>query len=70
VPLRRFAEEPLVLSPRVQAPGLHDRQLSSLTATGTTPSVIQHAAEIQTIVGLVAGIGASPPARRSTVHPV
>jgi DNA-binding transcriptional LysR family regulator len=60
VPLARLAAEPLVLFPREQAPGLHDRLLSSLSAAGTTPSVIQHATEIQTIVGLVAaGIGAS-----------
>lgn len=60
VPLGRLAGEPLVLFPRDQAPGLHDRLLEALGAEGTTPRVIQHATEVQTIVGLVAaGVGAS-----------
>jgi DNA-binding transcriptional LysR family regulator len=60
VPLRRLAAEPLVLFPRAQAPGLHDRLLSSLTGPDGPPIVAQSAPETQTIVGLVAAeIGVS-----------
>jgi DNA-binding transcriptional LysR family regulator len=60
IPLRRLAEEPLVLFPRSQAPGLHDRLLACLSRTGTPPAIAQYAPETQTIVGLVAaGIGVS-----------
>lgn len=60
VTLPRLAREPLVLFPRVQAPGLHDRLLSSLGESGVAPVVVQYAAETQTIIGLVAaGIGIS-----------
>jgi DNA-binding transcriptional LysR family regulator len=60
VPLRRLAAEPLVLFPRTQAPGLHDRLLSSLTGPDGPPVVAQYAPETQTIVGLVAAeIGVS-----------
>ncbi len=58
VPLRRVAAEPLVLFPRSQAPGFHDLLIGSLSATGTTPVVVQYAPEMTTIIGLVAaGIG-------------
>lgn len=60
VPLRRLAEEPLVLFPRSQAPGLHDHLLTALSGSGASPTVVQHAPETQTIIGLVAaGIGVS-----------
>ncbi len=60
VPLRRLAAEPLVLFPREQAPGLHDRLLASLSGPGGPPVVAQYAPETQTIVGLVAAeIGVS-----------
>jgi len=60
VPLSRLAAEPLVLFPRTQAPGLHDRLLASLTGPGGPPVVAQYAPETQTIVGLVAAeIGVS-----------
>jgi DNA-binding transcriptional LysR family regulator len=60
VPLHRLAAEPLVLFPRSQAPGLHDRLLSSLTGSDGPPVVAQYAPETQTIVGLVAAeIGVS-----------
>jgi DNA-binding transcriptional LysR family regulator len=60
VPLRRLADQPLVLFPRSQAPGLHDRLLSALSSTGASPWVAQYAPETQTIIGLVAaGIGVS-----------
>jgi DNA-binding transcriptional LysR family regulator len=60
VPLRRLAAEPLVMFPREQAPGLHDRLLASLSGPGGPPSVAQYAPETQTIIGLVAAeIGVS-----------
>jgi DNA-binding transcriptional LysR family regulator len=54
VPLRSLAAEPLVMFPREQAPGLHDRLLASLSGPGRRPSVAQYAPETQTIIGLVA----------------
>jgi DNA-binding transcriptional LysR family regulator len=61
VPLRRLAGEPLVLFPRLQAPGYHDLLIGRLAATGVTPHVVQYAPEMLTIIGLVAaGIGVSP----------
>jgi DNA-binding transcriptional LysR family regulator len=54
VPLRSLAAEPLVMFPREQAPGLHDRLLASLSTPALRPSVAQYAPETQTIIGLVA----------------
>jgi DNA-binding transcriptional LysR family regulator len=54
VPLKRLGSEPLVMFPREQAPGLHDRLLSSLSGPNGPPSVAQYAPETQTIIGLVA----------------
>jgi DNA-binding transcriptional LysR family regulator len=54
VPLRRLASEPLVMFPREQAPGLHDRLLATLSGPDGPPSVAQYAPETQTIIGLVA----------------
>ena len=61
IPLRRLAAEPLVLFGREQAPGFHDLLIGRLAATGETPTVVQYAPEMLTIIGLVAaGIGVSP----------
>jgi DNA-binding transcriptional LysR family regulator len=54
VPVRRLGGEPLVMFPREQAPGLHDRLLASLSGPDGPPSVAQYAPETQTIIGLVA----------------
>lgn len=75
VPLRRLADEPLVLFPRDQAPGFHDLLVNSLAGAGTArpggvggagvggvggPQIIQYAPEMLTIIGLVAaGTGVS-----------
>jgi DNA-binding transcriptional LysR family regulator len=60
VPVRRLGGEPLVMFPREQAPGLHDRLLASLSGPDGPPSVAQYAPEMQTIIGLVAAeIGVS-----------
>jgi len=61
IPLRRLAAQPLVLFPRAQAPGYHDLLIGRLAATGESPTVVQYAPEMLTIIGLVAaGIGVSP----------
>jgi DNA-binding transcriptional LysR family regulator len=61
IPLRRLAAEPLVMFPRAQAPGFHDLLIGRLAATGESPTVVQYAPELLTIIGLVAaGIGVSP----------
>jgi DNA-binding transcriptional LysR family regulator len=60
VPVRRLGAEPLVMFPREQAPGLHDRLLAGLSGPDGPPSVAQYAPETQTIIGLVAAeIGVS-----------
>src|SRR3984885_7621552 len=60
VPLARLAAEPLVLSPRDQAPGFHDLLIAALGSTGAGPRVVQYAPEMLTIIGLVAaGTGVS-----------
>ena len=60
IPLRELAAEPLVLFPREQAPGLHDRLLASLSGPDGAPTVAQYAPETQTIIALVAAeIGVS-----------
>jgi DNA-binding transcriptional LysR family regulator len=60
VPVRRLGGEPLVMFPREQAPGLHDRLLASLSGPDGPPGVAQYAPEMQTIIGLVAAeIGVS-----------
>jgi DNA-binding transcriptional LysR family regulator len=60
VRLAELAAEPLVLFPREQAPGLHDRLLASLSGPDGPPTVAQYAPETQTIVALVAAeIGVS-----------
>jgi len=60
VPVHRLGAEPLVMFPREQAPGLHDRLLASLSGPDGPPSVAQYAPETQTIIGLVAAeIGVS-----------
>ena len=60
IPLHRLGSEPLVMFPRSQAPGFHDLLMSSMSAPGTHPQVVQYAPEMLTIIGLVAtGIGVS-----------
>lgn len=60
IPVRRLGSQPLVMFPRSQAPGFHDLLMSSMSAPGTHPQVVQYAPEMLTIIGLVAtGIGVS-----------
>ena len=58
--LDQIGREPLVLFPRVQAPGFYDELIAQVRRGNATPMIAQEAAETQTIVALVAaGIGVS-----------
>jgi DNA-binding transcriptional LysR family regulator len=58
--LDQLGAEPLVLFPRVQAPGFYDELIVAIRRSGATPTIAQEAPETQTIVALVAaGIGVS-----------
>lgn len=58
VPLAALADQPFVLFPREQGPGLHDLIVAACAANGFSPAVVQEATQMQTIVGLVAaGMG-------------
>jgi DNA-binding transcriptional LysR family regulator len=60
IPIARLSEEPFVLFPRDQAPGMHDAITSALAEGGRLPRIVQEVPEMQTIVGLVAsGMGVS-----------
>lgn len=55
VRLRDLPPLPLVIFPRVLAPGLHDAILACWRAAGVAPVVGQEAIQMQTIVSLVSG---------------
>ena len=56
--LRDAPPLPLIIFPRLIAPGLHDAILSCFGAAGITPQIGQEAIQMQTIIGLVsAGMG-------------
>lgn len=58
--LARLAHEPFVLFPRRLGPGLRDEIDDYCRTAGFTPTVVQEAVQMQTIVGLVAaGLGVS-----------
>ena len=72
VSLDQLGGEPLVLFPRVQAPGFYDELIVQIRRGGGTPMIAQEAAETQTIVALVAaGIGLSlvPASTRRLARP-
>lgn len=53
-----FAEDPFISTPRHLGPGLFDQALSLCTESGFSPTVVQEAIQMSTIVSLVAaGIG-------------
>ncbi|CAL9675982.1 LysR family transcriptional regulator [Streptomyces griseomycini] len=54
LPTSALADEPFVLFPRALGPALHDRVTRLTRAAGFEPRVVQEAAHMQTIVGLVA----------------
>jgi DNA-binding transcriptional LysR family regulator len=56
--LRALAPEPLLLFPRQNGPALYDRIIAAYRAAGFSPSVVQEAAQMHTLAGLVAaGLG-------------
>jgi len=55
VRLRDLPPLPLVIFPRVLAPGLHDAILACFRDAGLTPTIGQEAIQMQTIVSLVSG---------------
>jgi DNA-binding transcriptional LysR family regulator len=58
LPLAALANEPWVLFPAVEGPGLHAAILAACAKAGFMPRVAQHAVQMETIVGLVAaGLG-------------
>ncbi|MEO3876543.1 LysR family transcriptional regulator [Nonomuraea sp. B12E4] len=60
LPPAALAEEPFVMFPRRDGPGLHDQITAVTRAAGFEPRIVQEAVQMQTIVGLVAaGIGVS-----------
>ncbi|WP_353653554.1 LysR family substrate-binding domain-containing protein [Streptomyces sp. TLI_053] len=55
-----LAEEPFVLFPRSEGPGLYDLITEVCGSVGFAPRVVQHAVEWQTVCALVgAGLGVS-----------
>jgi DNA-binding transcriptional LysR family regulator len=58
LPLAALADEPWILFPANEGPGLHNRIVSACTTAGFAPRVAQRAVQMETIVGLVAaGLG-------------
>jgi DNA-binding transcriptional LysR family regulator len=55
VALRDLAEEPFILYPRADGPGVHDTIVGCCRRAGFSPRIAQEAGEMQTIAGLVAG---------------
>jgi DNA-binding transcriptional LysR family regulator len=55
VKLAELAQEPWILFPRSQGPGLYDRIVSACRRAGFVPRVAQEAIQMETISGLVAG---------------
>lgn len=54
ISMRSLANEPFILFPRALAPGLHDPIISLCQQHGFSPTVVQEAIQMQTIVSLVA----------------
>jgi DNA-binding transcriptional LysR family regulator len=58
IPVRRLADEPLIMFPRPIAPVLYDDVLQFCRRAGFSLNIVQEAAQSQTIISLVsAGIG-------------
>ncbi|KWV58385.1 LysR family transcriptional regulator [Bradyrhizobium macuxiense] len=56
--LAALANEPWILFPASEGPGLHDRVMRACASAGFVPQVAQRAVQMETIVGLVAaGLG-------------
>ena len=60
IPLKELKDEPFVLFPRAEGPGFYDQLVALCHKAGFSPRVVQEAAEMRTIINLVAGaIGVS-----------
>jgi DNA-binding transcriptional LysR family regulator len=60
LPLAALADEPFVLYTRTSGPSVHDVIIGHCIAAGFSPRIVQEAADVQTIVSLVAaGLGVS-----------
>lgn len=60
LPLAALADEPFVLYTRTSGPAVHDVITGHCVAAGFSPRIVQEAADVQTIVSLVAaGLGVS-----------
>jgi len=60
VPLGALADEPLILYPRSDGPGVRDAIVGLCLRAGFSPRIVQEAGEVQTIAALVgAGLGAA-----------
>ncbi len=58
MPLAALAQEPWILFPLHEGPGLHDRITRACASAGFQPNVVQRAVQMETIIGLVAaGLG-------------
>ncbi|MGA0551756.1 LysR substrate-binding domain-containing protein [Burkholderia sp. OKR4-1] len=63
VPLAALAPEPWILFPPTEGPGLYATILDACAAAGFVPRVVQHAMQMDTIIGLAAanlGVGLVP----------
>jgi DNA-binding transcriptional LysR family regulator len=54
ISLKAIAAEPFILFPRSLAPGLYDQIISLCQRAGFSPTVVQEAIQMQTIISLVA----------------
>lgn len=68
--LEDFKNDPFVIFPRHEGPGLYDRLINLCLQAGFTPQIVQEVGQMHAIVGLVgAGLGVSlVPESLQTVH--
>jgi DNA-binding transcriptional LysR family regulator len=55
IELSEFADDPWILCPAHEGPGLYARVMDSCLTAGFTPKIVQEALQMETMVGLVAG---------------
>ena len=68
--LQEFSQDPFVIFPRRDGPGIYDRIIGWCVQAGFTPRIVQEVGQMHAIVGLVgAGLGVSlVPESLQTVH--
>ncbi|MDG2272165.1 MAG: LysR substrate-binding domain-containing protein [Halioglobus sp.] len=72
VSVRLLSENPFILFPRPVAPRLYDQIINICQKAGFSPRVVQHATQMQTIIGLVAaeiGISIVPRSMQNLQRP-